>query len=97
MISAEIEKCAGIDVGKKFLAVCIMVGPLQREPRVEHRTFGTTEAELEALRGWLQQEGITPRGHGEYRVLLETGVQHFGRCLSGMLGQSAAGEAAQRT
>lgn len=59
MISAEIERCAGIDVGKKFLAVCIMVGPLHGEPRVEHRSFGTTVAELEALRGWLQQEGIT--------------------------------------
>ena len=59
MISAEIERCAGIDVGKKFLAVCIMVGPLQGEPRVEHQRFGTTVAELEALRGWLQQEGIT--------------------------------------
>ena len=60
MISAEIERCAGIDVGKKFLAVCILVGPLQGEPRVEHRRFGTTVVELEALRGWLQQEGITP-------------------------------------
>src|SRR5215470_6881359 len=59
MISAEIERCAGIDVGKKFLAVCIMVGPLPGEPRVEHRRFGTTVVELEALRGWLQQEGIT--------------------------------------
>ena len=59
MISAEIERCAGIDVGKKFLAVCIMVGPLTAEPRVEHRKFGTTVADLEALRAWLQQEGIT--------------------------------------
>lgn len=59
MISAEIERCAGIDVGKKFLAVCIMVGPLQKDPRVEHRKFGTTVAELQELRGWLQQEGIT--------------------------------------
>ena len=29
MISAAIERCAGIDVGKKFLAVCVMVGPLE--------------------------------------------------------------------
>ena len=35
MISAAIERCAGIDVGKKFLAVCVMVGPLEGEPRVE--------------------------------------------------------------
>jgi hypothetical protein len=27
MIPAIIERCAGIDVGKKFLAVCVMTGP----------------------------------------------------------------------
>ena len=43
MISASIERCAGIDVGKKFLAVCVMVGPLEGEPRVEIRKFGTSE------------------------------------------------------
>jgi hypothetical protein len=59
MISAFIERCAGIDVGKKFLAVCVMVGPLDGEPRVEIRKFGTIRAELEGLRDWLKQEGIT--------------------------------------
>ena len=59
MIPAAIERCAGIDVGKRFLAVCIMVGPLTGEPRVERRRFGTITAELQLLRDWLQQEGIT--------------------------------------
>jgi transposase len=59
MIMAELERCAGIDVGKQQLAVCVMVGPLAREPRVEIRQYGTTMAELESLREWLQQEGIT--------------------------------------
>src|ERR1700719_3155643 len=59
MISAAIERCAGIDVGKKFLAVCVMVGPLEGEPRVEIRKFGTIRAELEGLRDWLKQEGVT--------------------------------------
>jgi transposase len=59
MISAEIERCAGIDVGKEWLAVTIMVGPLAGEPRVEYREFGTVTAELERLRQWLQDEGIT--------------------------------------
>jgi hypothetical protein len=49
MIAAAIERCAGIDVGKKFLAVCIMVGPLEGEPRIEIRRFGTTVAELKRL------------------------------------------------
>jgi transposase len=59
MISAAIERCAGIDVGKKFLAVCVMTGPLEGEARAVKRRFGTTIAELEALREWLQQEAVT--------------------------------------
>jgi len=59
MIAAEIERCAGIDVGKERLAVCIMVGPLAGEPRVEYREFGAINAELERLRQWLEAEGVT--------------------------------------
>ena len=59
MIQASIERCAGMDVGKKWLAVCIMVGAVEAEPRVENRRFGTNVGDLQALRDWLQQEGIT--------------------------------------
>jgi len=59
MIDAEIERCAGIDVGKTFLAVCVMTGPLQEEPHTEQRHFGTNTTELEGLRDWLQREGVT--------------------------------------
>jgi transposase len=59
MIAAEIERCAGIDVGKEQLAVHIMVGPLAGEPRCEFREFGTVNAELKRLRQWLEAEGVT--------------------------------------
>jgi transposase len=59
MICAEIERCAGVDVGKERLAVTLLVGPLAGEPRSEYREFGTTVAELQGLRQWLQTEGIT--------------------------------------
>jgi len=59
VIAAAIERCGGIDVGKKFLAVCIMVGPLEGEPHVEIQRFGTTVLELRRLRDWLNQESIT--------------------------------------
>src|SRR4029077_10732851 len=36
-----------------------MVGPLEGEPRVEIRKFGTFRAELEGLRDWLKQQAIT--------------------------------------
>jgi transposase len=59
MIEAVIERCAGIDVGKKFLVVCIMTGPLDGEPKTEIRRFGTIVAELELLRDWLIAEGCS--------------------------------------
>ena len=59
MICAAVERCAGIDVGKTFLAVCVMTGPLDGEARAQKRRFGTVVAELENLRDWLKQEGVT--------------------------------------
>jgi transposase len=59
MISAVIERCAGIDVGKKFIAVCVMTGPADGEARSETRTFGTTVPELKRARTWITEEGCT--------------------------------------
>jgi len=59
MIEAVIESCAGIDVGKKFLVVCVMTGRLEAEPKIEIRKFGTIVAELELLRDWLIREGCS--------------------------------------
>jgi transposase len=68
VIPAVIERCAGIDVGKKFLAVCVMTGPANGEARAETRKFGTIRSELESLRCWLQSEGCT------HAVMESTGV-----------------------
>jgi transposase len=59
MIEAVIERCAGIDVGKKFIAVCVMTGPANGEARSEVRLFGTTVAELQQARSWMVGEGCT--------------------------------------
>src|ERR1700740_1490143 len=59
MISAVIERCAGIDVGKKCIAVCVMTGPADGEVRSETRTFGTTVPELQRARTWITGEGCT--------------------------------------
>ena len=59
MIEAVIERCAGIDVGKKFIAVCVMTGPANGEARSEVRLFGTTVAELQQARTWMVGEGCT--------------------------------------
>ena len=59
MISAVIERCAGIDVGKKSLAVCVMTGPAEGEAQYEVRTFGTTMEQLKLLRDWIEAEQCT--------------------------------------
>ena len=33
MIAAVIERCAGIDVGKKSISVGLMVGPADQDPQ----------------------------------------------------------------
>jgi transposase len=59
MIPAVIERCAGIDVGKTFLTVCLLTGPADGEPKVETRKVGTFHSDLEALRQWLATERCT--------------------------------------
>jgi transposase len=49
MIAAVVERCAGIDVGKRFLKVCVMVGPLAEEPQYEIRRIDCTQSDYEQL------------------------------------------------
>lgn len=59
MIRAVVERCAGIDVGKTFLAVCLMTGPASEEPTSEFRQYGTVVSELEMLSQWLEENHCT--------------------------------------
>jgi transposase len=54
-----VERCAGIDVGKTLLTVCLLTGPADGEPKVETRKFGTFHADLQALGRWLSEEQCT--------------------------------------
>jgi transposase len=58
-IPAVRERCAGIDVGKRGLAIAVMTGPADKEAAIQTRWLGTTVPELEALREWLLQEKVT--------------------------------------
>src|ERR1039458_8296961 len=58
-IPAVRERCAGIDVGKRGIAVAVTTGPADKEAAIQTRWLGTTVPELEALREWLVQEGVT--------------------------------------
>jgi transposase len=59
VIEAMIERCAGIDVGKKFVLVCVMTGGAKDEPRTQIKKFGTIVSELDRLAEWLVAEGCT--------------------------------------
>lgn len=58
-IPAVLERCAGIDVGKREIAVAVITGPAYQDGEVKTRGFGTTVPELEKLRQWLMEEGCT--------------------------------------
>jgi len=59
MISAVLECCAGIDVGKKWIAVCVLTGPANGDAQAERRKFQTTNQCLERLAEWLVECGCT--------------------------------------
>lgn len=59
MIEAILERCAGIDVGKKFVLVCVMTGGAKDELRTQIKKFGTIVSELQRLTEWLVAEGCT--------------------------------------
>jgi transposase len=54
-----IERVGGLDVHKATIAACVRV-PGDAGKRVQHvRSFGTTTADLLALRDWLESHGVT--------------------------------------
>lgn len=59
MIPAVIERGAAIDVGRKFVEVCVMVGDAHDVPTEEGRKFSTLNSDLERLRLWLQEKRVT--------------------------------------
>jgi transposase len=62
MLEVKVERCAGIDVHKKFVMVCVMIGEAHQKPTSEVRRFGTSVPELERLRAWLLEKACTDVG-----------------------------------
>src|SRR3954447_26180445 len=61
-MEAIVERCAGLDVHQATVVACVLIGEAGRKPRKEIRTFSTLTRDLEALRGWLQELGVTQVG-----------------------------------
>lgn len=60
MVETFVERCAGIDVSKADVKVCVRVpGKRSGTRRSEVRTFGTTTRQLLACSDWLAEQGVT--------------------------------------
>lgn len=62
------ERCCGIDVHKETVVVCVIVPDAHGAPQKTTRTFPTMTGDLQALRHWLQEQGVT------HVVMESTGV-----------------------
>jgi transposase len=56
------RRSAGLDVHQATVVAGVLVHGRHKQPRKEVRTFGTMTCDLEALRDWLKQEGVTHVG-----------------------------------
>jgi transposase len=54
--------CAGIDVHKKTIAVCVLTPGASSKPQQQVREYGTTTRELLELADWLLQSQVTQIG-----------------------------------
>jgi transposase len=53
------ERCAGLDVHKKSVKVCLLTPGGDRRPAKEVRTYGTRTQDPLELRDWLKEQGWT--------------------------------------
>jgi transposase len=53
------ERCAGLDVHKKTVRVCLLIPDEGGQRKKEFQTYGTTTEELLKLADWLKEQGCT--------------------------------------
>lgn len=58
-MDAILQRVAGLDVHKETVVACILYGRLDRRPKKETKTFGTTVKELLKLQDWLAEHKVT--------------------------------------
>jgi transposase len=58
-MEAIIQRCCGIDVHKKTIVACLMVGTADEKPQKTIKTFSTMTRDLLACKDWLESEGCT--------------------------------------
>ena len=57
-----IERCAGLDVHQASVVACVLIHERGKRAKKMVRTFGTMTGDLQALRDWLKEHGVTHVG-----------------------------------
>lgn len=71
VLTAQVQRCAGIDIGKKEVKVCLLTpGKRRGSFGRQVRTFATTTGDLGRMRDWLQDADIE-------RVVMESTGQYW--------------------
>jgi len=52
-------QCAGVDVHKKMIRVCVLIREEKQKLQKEFRTYATTSQEILSLSDWLAEVGCT--------------------------------------
>ena len=58
-MEAILERCCGIDVHKKTITACLMVGKPHEKAQKTVKTFTTMTRDLSACKDWLKSQGCT--------------------------------------
>ena len=61
-MEALVERAAGLDVHQATVVACVLVGQAGKRPVKQTRTFGTMRQDLQALREWLAELGVSHVG-----------------------------------
>ena len=82
-----IERCARFDVHQEAVVACVLIGaPGERLRRKQVRTLRTMTRDLEALRDWLQELGVS---RSAWRAPAFTGARSM-PCWKGISTSSSA-------
>ena len=76
-----IERCAGFDVHQETVVACVLIGAPASGRGSRCGPFGSMTRDLEALRNWLQELGVTQVGMESTGVYWPPGLCRVGRAF----------------
>ena len=91
-----VERCAGIDVGKRFVMVCVLTGGPGEKAQSEVRKYGTT-ARTRKLAAVAHRDRMYTGRDGEHRHVLEASIECAGERVIDSAGKRETRQECSRT